>query len=1171
MVDEERIVISKEEAKQVGELVASVIVLTEEEARQIDLEELATGTAGIFDPIGQLQAWLAEQLNALVSVIVTPLQEAINSIGNWLYTNIGNAIQGLVDSVVNTFNEIIKPVSDVVNNIWTGLNTLIGAISELSSTFLEGLSNIIDTVNKGFNLLGSTLTGFVNAIMNFPQWFPEWFQKYIAEPISNAIQSIWFVDVGAVFNAVSAGVYTGFTVVWNAVQGAVTWLSAQVISAGKAFVEGLQGLFEQTVSVMVTFADWIRDKFIAPYFANLPQTLESSVLGVLSTGTARGEVGVLTGVFWSMSWELFKVLAPIEVFRGLVEMVSEIEISAKFLGAGGAGKIKPLKILDTLATLYAELAKAFFTGAFFGLAMHMLEPYRWFIRPDAKELFDTIFKERYGIEAFFEAPSVTALRDLLRRSMVWVEDFSKLVKGELPDEFKAVYDTVRKILEVRGYPTFFVEYYLDLGTKYSMAVTDRFGTKRVVPFSPLFTVPTHSEAVRMLQRDVFQSPQEWSRFVRIYGWSEDLAKMYYMFSFQYPSFEKLWTFLVRGISGMLWYKAPELIKQIFNADADWLGAGRPVDPYNLNYDYKALFTAIGIYAKWIQLSNFSWFRKGATLQYGDVKLTIDFDWTADSWLMWDIAADLPGKIDARWMTKWGIFDYLTEKLGLTVAEVKPYPEEAFVDLVVNAIEDRVTSKVVMDLRPFCRLLTANGLHPAWVPITAVAEAINALTDERTLLRTGFINLFKEGFFSYETLDKLLEGFVTASFVVEWFDIETKQWKAGAINIPVRYLPAERKLLELRAVMDRALDILRDLVRELNRAYREHIIETHEDYSKVLLSGVSAVNEWFRELMREITGKELAVTVDKDYWKAYATVLDLERYVYTIERMRYWASRYIGWIIYRLGYGYVKPEEAQKLIEAIAKACRLTDAETELLKTIASAISGFARREYVPTPMQLATIAEVVPEARQLFDKVVEARNIPSEWVEVWRKYVEVKPIVDEVKRYLSIVEDLYQRGLIDDDALKAAYEAYKAFGFEDYEIELRLKTAQLERAKQAWTWLVGTPRELVTMAEYSPKARKLALTIVNKLVDALPVDEETKQALREMWEEYIRIRPVMDEVRRYVTELINAYAEGVIGDTELEQELEFLRKWGYDDYELELIREIARRRRIRRLARYGGP
>ena len=94
---------------------------------------------------------------------------------------------------------------------------------------------------------------------------------------------------------------------------------------------------------------------------------------------------------------------------------------------------------------------------------------------------------------------------------------------------------------------------------------------------------------------------------------------------------------------------------------------------------------------------------------------------------------------------------------------------------------------------------------------------------------------------------------------------------------------------------------------------------------------------------------------------------------------------------------------------------------------------------------------------------------------------------------------------------------------------------------------------------------------MNKLVDALPVDEETKQALREMWEEYIRIRPVMDEVRRYVTELINAYAEGVIGDTELEQELEFLRKWGYDDYELELIREIARRRRIRRLARYGGP
>ena len=68
----------------------------------------------------------------------------------------------------------------------------------------------------------------------------------------------------------------------------------------------------------------------------------------------------------------------------------------------------------------------------------------------------------------------------------------------------------------------------------------------------------------------------------------------------------------------------------------------------------------------------------------------------------------------------------------------------------TVIEQMKTEKeqgVTMDLRLMCSLLQATGLHPYYVPIVAVAEAINALTEERTLLRTGFLNLYKEGFFN----------------------------------------------------------------------------------------------------------------------------------------------------------------------------------------------------------------------------------------------------------------------------------------------------------------------------------------------------------------------------------------------------------------------------------------
>lgn len=1161
-VPDELFTVSTEEAREVGELVANILVIDIEEARKIDLRQVASGTAGIVDPIGQLQAWLADQLNALVSVIVTPLSQALETAKDWLYTQISNAVSGFVDTIINTFNEIIKPVSETVNTIWTGLNTLISAIGELSNTFLEGLAKIVDTVTKGFTELGSVLTGFVNAIMQFPNWFPEWFQKYISEPIANALSTLPTVFAQSV-SAVIATIVSQLETLWRYLSDAAKFVWDKLVEFGawvaEKLVEAAKAFYSFLVDASASFESFVKDVFTglfqtASAFADAMKDWLAKAL--------RGEAGELDVYIGVSGVILSGWLAAISLPRLLKSLAGTLRgMRIPIIG------VSPAYIAYEVGDYLENLIHQYGRHTLMGWALVAFEPLRYVWRGIWKRFFESI-----GFADIpFALPELSHVRDVIRRSMVWVEDFAKLVKGELPDAFRDMYERAKLVLEMRGFPTWFIEYWLDLGQKYSMTVKDRFGTERLMLLGPVWTVPTHSEAVRMLQRDVFQSPMEWARFVRIYGWSEDLAKMYYMLSFKYPSFRDLWAFLTRGIAGMLWYRAPDFVKRIFEADAKWLGAGTPVDPYQLNYDYNALFSAVNIYAKWIQMSNFSWFRKGAKLKYGDQEITIDFDWTADSWLTFDITADIPGKIDARWMVKWGLFDHLTLKIGRKVGEVSTYPEEPFVDLVLKVLENQATSNVVMDLRPFCRLLVANGLHPAWVPLTAVAEAINALADERTLLRTGFINLFKEGFFSYETLDKLLEGFVVASFIVEYFDVASKKWVAGAVNVPVRYLPAERRLLELRAVMDRALDILRDFVRELARAYREYIIRDVDGFVKLLVGGVETVNTWFRKLMKDITGKELALVTDLDYWRAYAVVLQLEQQVYTIHRMRYWASRYIGWILYRLAYGYVSIEDAKKVIELVGQACMLTPQEIQLLEQLSELLMGIARREYIPTPSQLATIAEVVPEARELFPKVVEARNIPAEWAEIWWKYVQLKPLVDDVRRYLSVVEDLYQRGLIDEDALRQALDAYKQFGLEDFEIEIKVKTAQLERAKQAWTWLVGTPRELVTMAEYSPKARKLALTLVNKLIESLPVDDETKQLLKEMWEEYIRIRPVSGELSRFVTELISDYAEGIIDDAQLEQDLEFLKKWGYDDYEIELIREIAKRRRMRRSARYGGP
>ena len=114
--------------------------------------------------------------------------------------------------------------------------------------------------------------------------------------------------------------------------------------------------------------------------------------------------------------------------------------------------------------------------------------------------------------------------------------------------------------------------------------------------------------------------------------------------------------------------------------------------------------------------------------------------------------------------------------------------------------------------------------------------MNALTEERTFIRTGFMNLFKEGFWNVTALEKLLSGFIHVVFDVAYFDIAEMEWKSAHINMPVMYLPPERKLIELRALMDRALDILREIQRDISRGFTEHIVLSYEEY-KEKLTGV----------------------------------------------------------------------------------------------------------------------------------------------------------------------------------------------------------------------------------------------------------------------------------------------------------------------------------------------
>ena len=578
-------------------------------------------------------------------------------------------------------------------------------------------------------------------------------------------------------------------------------------------------------------------------------------------------------------------------------------------------------------------------------------------------------------------------------------------------------------------------------------------------------------------------------------------------------------------------------------------APTPVAPRELNYRVAELFSMMQQYMKWHDYARFPWKR----------------GWPTDNAIVMDLIADIPGKIDLRWMTRWGVFD----TWGVFGKTIKHSIEDITVDLIGGDrlgrpydFAEKLRKPVIeMDIRHFCRALQAVGLHPYWVPWVGIAETINALTEERTLLRTGFINLFKEGFWDKDTLDMLLAGFFPVRFKIAYLDmskgLEKAEWVEKDVYFPVAFLPAEARLLELRAAMDRALDILRDFTKTLNRAYYEHIVVSYDDYVELLQGATAKVNEWFVPMIESLTGKKLAVKVDEKYWEAYAKVLDVYRSIHVYHRIRYWIGRLLGWLLFRLSYGYVKPEDVKEMVDIMAEHARMVEEEKQTLTDIIVKLGDIAKREYVPTPAQLATIVEVVPEARELADKVFKARGVPEEWQPVWRKYIETKPVIDELRRLVTALITYYAKGVLTDRELDEYLNSLKKYGWTDFEIQV-VKwiagiRAEYELKKLEAKEYIPTPAQLATIAEIVPEAAKL----VEQVLEARRVPEEW----RPIWRKYVEYRPVGDEVRRLLSTAITYYARGVLTDKELENVFRFAEGYGWTERELKVLGEIARIRR----------
>jgi len=544
-----------------------------------------------------------------------------------------------------------------------------------------------------------------------------------------------------------------------------------------------------------------------------------------------------------------------------------------------------------------------------------------------------------------------------------------------------------------------------------------------MPRALMYDIPTGSELCRMMVRDIFgpiENPfPSFEEAIAMRGFTSDVAKLYYLLHFRYPGMDRLFQFICRVAAGFGWVTA----KPTPEAGLGFEGPS----PKEMSDRYKAnplqsvreLTKLLVPYSKWHDYAPFAWMR----------------DFTADRLIVLDLMADIPMRIDARWMYKW----------------------------------------MIISDDDLMRIVVARGMHPIWVERIAVAEAMNALAEERTYVRTGVISTFKEGFVTERLLEWVLGRLTTVQIL-------GKNWV-------VRFLPSEVKLLALRAKYDRSIDILRDYFADLRSSVADNIMK-YEGMVGALKNAVGKLAETL----------EITLKLDETYMEQYKPVVETLHTIYTTRRIRVWLRYMMFRILTRFAEGYITKGEMYGFIDSLVARGKLTDDEKALLVEVADFMYTYFLRETRARAIlrKLTRGAITEQKAREELMKIGIEREAADALIEQYAKIhtisvdklvgmMEYIPVPDKfLKEKMDVVgippeeQKLYVPYAIVRE-LSEELRAYTREVMKDY-VEGFITKDQLTRELDGIATLWGAARRLwgVDWVLWSPEERQLLLAVAER-------------------------------------------------------------------------------------------
>jgi phage-related protein len=1202
------------------------------------LSSLASTAKNIITSISTGLENFGKTLIAGIQGAIGTIAQGITSIGSQIITffqnlptllqQLGSGIASVIQQSFTRVTEALAPLSDILKNVGlslaslgasiaTGFDNVRNALIDMGGAVVKGfedfktwlesltrrteeLSQRTAEVSTGVGEVKVTLMGYHNAMLMMPKWYREELAPAlgmsIAKPLSEPLGKVGEVHgfAGLIYRDPRTQISGLWTAIWGTLKGAFTWI---VSETSKLLLEGINALvggfklIGESIFTLVAQAQtglWnVFGKLAEDVKKWLTETLKPYITGAVMPWMslieaefvkivgARGQRGYLEKLVegWRKDYGEGEVLTTL-IFGGFIGgqmLISAITWSLKSVAR--AIMTQHVSFTGSMQPAGVGAVVHFLWECGLGLALH-----------DFADNIDKWFHEFYrglvyGFSIWFSRPITRVLTYRLRNAIpVELPDLRTIeeyVRRTLPtNEFPNTLEYLHYFMALYGYSDEVISWFTKPVEQLNVTIKDRFNRERKIPLSLIYELPSASDVATMMVRDLFASVTDFENLVLSRGYSKDLAYMYYLTRWRYPPVDKLWLFYSRARAKMLWYKPPDEAVAYAKEEAEAVGAYMPVAPIELNEKPEIALTMLDTFMKWHDLAPFAW---------GE-------GWTSDKWLMIDLMADIPTRIDSRWMYKWRIID----------------------DTMLQ------------------RIVTATGVHPDWIKPVTVAEAMNALAEERTLARGGVLSAYKEGFLDIGAMTTLFKELTRVKILGE--------------EVSVGFLESEAKLLTIRANYDRAIDILRDWSRDMIRMATENLMDVNEVMN--LLSQMSgAISK----------NMGIALGFDTSYWDLYKPVIAVAWERRTYDRIRIWIRYMMFRILTRFSEGYMSRAELDATIAELCKFGRLTETERKFLTDLSytmyelfsrqhktrgilkklsrglikpedavqalknlgldpDTIDGLIEENVKTYTISIATLlsyADLISIPEDLLVKKMSLLGVPEDEAGIILEVFKIRPLRDEIARLVRQELDMYSDGYITDDEFR---EALKKLMKKPQEIDILLQAGKLYKQVKIIKMTIDrtldelergriTPEEALERLKKFIKDEDLARSLVeskrriytftvDKLIsmsEYVPVDVKAvvDKAVKlgydpgeaKLLPAYKIARDLSEEIGRVVTELITDYANGLISRDTLSKMIDDVRTMGgkvkelgvdwivIDDTEKEYLMYLAELRRARTMAK----